>query len=687
MTSVDPAESTGDPGHTDHLARRRWAAVRQIMRAAVAARRNAALAQHLLPIDASEAGATRLAPPDLPATFAGLAASYPALLADSHRKQHGAWFTTQALAAPTVARTLEPLLEHGDPRRLRICDPAVGGGTFLLAALHTLVAAGLRARDAVRCLHGVDVDSTAAALAALALCEACGDEQIDAQAVAAQVHAGDGLLDLEPGTFDAVLTNPPWETLQSGAGAAARVAELRPHFRHQGRGKLFTYRLFVERAHQLLRDGGRFGLIVPASLWFDRDAEPLRRLLLDHSDWQWLFGFENRQKLFAIDSRYRFAAIVGTKGGPTTYVRTTFGRVDAADWAAAEPAHTRYGRDELQALSPHSGAFVEVDDRRDLDVLRRMQRHGRALLGPDGAFVWRQGDFNMTADRAQFVLRAEAEHEGYRRGDDAVWRAAGRPDLLPLYQGAMVHDLHPNAAAHAGGTGHATAWQAPARLDDLQPAYLVAAQPWRATALRRARARIVLRALSNATNERTAVACLLPDQPCGNSLGVLEPRLHGARPLHTMAAGAAVLGSLAFDWSVRMRLGGTNLNGFVLADCWLPHLDEPTGTELAQLALRLCAVLPWHAPLWQQARTEGWCDRLEPAVADEERRELATAIDVLAGRAFGLHSADVAWIVRGCELPAPGRRGEGAGHSKGFWRIDRELAPERRRPLRWLARV
>jgi hypothetical protein len=94
----------------------------------------------------------------------------------------------------------------------------------------------------------------------------------------------------------------------------------------------------------------------------------------------------------------------------------------------------------------------------------------------------------------------------------------------------------------------------------------------------------------------------------------------------------------------------------------------------------LCAVLPWHGPLWQQARDEGWSTAREPAVEPQQRRELATRIDLLTGRAFGLTADDVAWMVRGCEQAAS----TAAKHSKGFWRVERELPREKRRPCRWL---
>ncbi|MBL8754954.1 MAG: N-6 DNA methylase [Planctomycetes bacterium] len=613
--------------------------------------------------------------PALPASFVALADLYPSLLAGERRKVAGAWFTPDSLAQPTAERTLLPLLQSRGPS-LRIVDPAVGGGTFLRAALRTLRTAGLTPAQAVGCLHGVDLDPTAAALAALAVWEAAGDRSLDPLQLAERIRAGDGLTDLAAGTFDAVLTNPPWETMQTGTDAPARVRALRPRFHHQGRGKLFTYRLFVERAHQLLREGGRLGLVVPASLWFDRDAEPLRRLLLDECAWEWLFGMENRRKVFAIDSRYRFGVVIAAKGGRTTAVRAAFDRVDPSEWAKEEPPHVLWSHAELGSVSPRSGAFAAIEHRRDLEILQRMHARGRPLLGEQGVCTWRQGDFNMTSDRGQFVLRSEAEANGWNGGPDGVWRRAGHGDLLALWQGAMVYDLEPNTGAHVRGTGHETTWAAPADRSRLQPLYLVDAQAWRASALQRCRARLVLRALSNATNERTAIACLLPDVPCGNSLGVLEPRLASATPLRELATVAAVLSSLAFDHALRLRLSGTNLNAFVLGDCVLPELDAAVALELAKSALHLCASVPVCAGLWEMARSEGWVSGDVPTLDAVARRSLYTSIDVLVGRAFGLTTDDVAWITR-----------DDPSNARGFWRLDREVAAADRRPTRWLKAV
>ena len=50
------------------------------------------------------------------------------------------------------------------------------------------------------------------------------------------------------------------------------------------------------------------------------------------------------------------------------------------------------------------------------------------------------------------------------------------------------------------------------------------------------------------------LACLLPDLPTGNSLGVLTPADPRA-PLRQLAALAAVLASLPFDGALRLRVG------------------------------------------------------------------------------------------------------------------------------------
>jgi len=110
------------------------------------------------------------------------------------RKATGTFYTPQAVADALVRRTLAPLVRGRDADailRLRIVDPSMGSGAFLVAACRfladayeaALVAAGareaheideaerarFRRRVAERCIYGVDVNPMAVQLARLSL--------------------------------------------------------------------------------------------------------------------------------------------------------------------------------------------------------------------------------------------------------------------------------------------------------------------------------------------------------------------------------------------------------------------------------------------------------------------------------------------------------------------------------------
>jgi hypothetical protein len=110
------------------------------------------------------------------------------------RKTTGAFYTPRALTEYLVRRTLAPLVREATPERilsLRVLDPAMGSGAFLVAACRYLALAyetalihggvvsagdltdrdrsGFRRAVAQRCLFGVDINPMAVQLARLSL--------------------------------------------------------------------------------------------------------------------------------------------------------------------------------------------------------------------------------------------------------------------------------------------------------------------------------------------------------------------------------------------------------------------------------------------------------------------------------------------------------------------------------------
>jgi hypothetical protein len=182
---------------------------------------------------------------------------------------------------------------------------------------------------------------------------------------------------IERGGFDAVIGNPPWNTLSpdvkeffstydptvfrrgvSKADQEARKAELRQdpdvdaewraeaRFLHElsayakpasGRfhwyapdgqlrkGDANVFRLFVERAYTLLCPGGRLGQVLPDSCYVSSPATGVRQRLLTEGVLERCYVFENRKGIFPIDSRIKVVLLVAQRsGGPTDRFKAAF---------------------------------------------------------------------------------------------------------------------------------------------------------------------------------------------------------------------------------------------------------------------------------------------------------------------------------------------------------------------------
>ncbi len=230
-------------------------------------------------------------------------------------------------------------------------------------------------------------------------------------------------------------------------------------FRHQGSADLNLYKLFIETAHALLTQpgpgasgantgdecdgdadtraektrgertadadarGGRLGFLVPSGLYSDHGTGALRGLFLERCRWEWLFGVENRDRVFPIHRSYKFNPVVVEKGGATEVIRTVFMRRNPDDWERAEDLATPYTRAQVQRFSPKSRALLEIQSQRDLEILEKIYANA-VLLGndsPDGWGIRYAREFDMTNDSSLFSPRPQREAEGYRPDEYSRW--------------------------------------------------------------------------------------------------------------------------------------------------------------------------------------------------------------------------------------------------------------------------
>jgi hypothetical protein len=214
------------------------------------------------------------------------------------------------------------------------------------------------------------------------------------------------------GGFDAVIGNPPWEMLRADAareaasrdeGAAiVRFARASGTYRAQGRGHANQVQLFVERALQLTRPGGRVGLIVPATLLSDDGSAPLRRSLILANGLESVTVYDNRHALFPIHRGVRFATIVASRYGRTGSVACRFGLTTPADG----PAETPLTPALIERLGGPGLAIPELPTAVDVLLVERLVRAHPALGSRDGWHVRFRRELNATDDRDCFANRA-----------------------------------------------------------------------------------------------------------------------------------------------------------------------------------------------------------------------------------------------------------------------------------------
>lgn len=351
------------------------------------------------------------------------------------RRRSGSHFTPKALCRAVVERALGPLISGADSAallRLRICDPSMGSGAFLevcaellgerlSAAWHAegrTSASFALAMSAVvtRCLRGVDKDGVAVDLARWSLARLAtvaggpvpnlsgnlvvGDALVGSKtaadddrlspliaalgAVASRFdwhRAFPDVFEAPAAGFDACVGNPPW--IAYAGRAAQPLDDSLARFYLETNPAFGSYRtlhgLFVRRAAELLRPGGRLGFVLPTSVADLDGYGPTRRAHdvlaeVDHDLDDFGDGaFEGVfQPCMALTSTRRLTSTEAPGDAP---------------WPLARSDLDAVGTGLLSRLSAHPTLDPDLFGERGFQTTGRDLAHIRRLEGPEPPFV------------------------------------------------------------------------------------------------------------------------------------------------------------------------------------------------------------------------------------------------------------------------------------------------------------
>lgn len=556
---------------------------------------------------------------EIPAPLA-LAALSREVLSPIEQRKSGAYYTDWRLAK-MLAESSVPQVRGDGPW----IDPACGSGVLLVAA--TMAASPRDREELVRArLCAADLSGRALRGTRLAIGSLVRDLGA-LKAFQGRLVRGDSLRsqtawrDLAPNGFALVIGNPPWERLRTSRHETASASGHARHYgqsfnsgvdltgarseildylsevvngtRLQGKGDHDLYKLFLELGLGLAAEDGIIAQLVPAGLIRSQGTESLRGALAALTSDLSIFVLENRQRHFAIDSRFKFLAVIGRVGAGqrdpiAIRVANRTGRLPATP--------VRIDRSELKRVRSDL-TIPEVRTDEEWQLFARLSNDGIKLGRVDGP--WRPRYFreiDMTSDRKSFQRH----------------RTAG---ALPVIEGRHVAQFRNRAKIYRSGEGRAAIWEpVPLGSACLRPQWFIGSDRLRTGARSTSQlSRIGFCDITGQTNERSLLVARIPaGVVCGNKVPTLRfPE--GGRDREDLFVGLA--NSLVVDWMLR-RLVTTTVNFFLLNSVPLPPITEghDHGAQIVELSRQVAAAEGGgEVDLWKVAQWRAKIDALAAA--------------------------------------------------------------------------
>jgi hypothetical protein len=395
-----------------------------------------------------------------------------------------------------------------------------------------------------------------------------------------------------------------------------------------------AFRIFMERNAQLLARTGWTGVVVPSAFHANEGATGVRRLYLEKHNLRYCYSFENRRLLFEIHRSFKFATVVVQAGKPTEEVSCAFYLHDD-EWLFGErgerelkydlPFVKRTGGEYLTLLEPKTD--------REKELLNRMlsSEVTIGLLLSDWRITPNTSELPMLGGDTFKPLNSVGLTGKDPRDPDVTASLIAR-GLAPLHEGKTFFQFDDRF-------GDAIRYVASLQSLCDRPRWLLLCRYYR----------IAYRAIARSTDERTAIATILPPGTVSTRKAASDvtPAEH---PLWRSLWLAGLFNSFPLDFGLRSMVQ-IDVGLFIVKRLPVPLQFRPRDLFITHAALRLTCNHAGYAPLWKEQVSETWREVGKkpltwPILAeDEERWAVRAAIDAVVADAYGLSREQYAHVL------------------------------------------
>ena len=322
-------------------------------------------------------------------------------------------------------------------------------------------------------------------------------------------------------------------------------------------GELNTYAMFAELASRLTEKDGFAAIIAKSALVTSTCYSSCFRHFVNQGSLSEVFLFDNREKLFQIDSREKFCVLFfgGEHAGG---IKVHYGLTKQEQILSSVPINVT--SEELELINPETGLLPNVADSKEFSFLLRTHRSLSVFAK----------EFPKCHFGRLVHLTAHAEHISTKSEKTRV----------PIYEGKFIEQYDNRFSTFAGMSADER-YQAKASARRQPGDSFVAPKPapecryfidkkfWESFLDRYDQPySLCWRSLTSPTNQRTMIASIIPSMPTCQSVQLLQ-----TTPVEDLLMILALFNSKVFDFFVRLKMGGIDLTQSVVRQIPVPFRE------------------------------------------------------------------------------------------------------------------
>ncbi len=456
------------------------------------------------------------------------------------------------------------------------------------------------------------------------------------------------------------------------AEALSRFVRLAGRFDLTATGDIDLYPMFAELCLSFSKEA--WGLVIPTGIAVNDSNKAFFSKLIDENRLVSLYDFENREKLFDIDSTNHFCLLtIGKEQDTPRTVKGGFFLTRLDHLLDPRRIYTLQTSD-FARLNPNTKTCPVFRTSRDAKLTAKIYRNSTILYNEiTGENPWNikfGSMIHMSNDSYLFRTYAQLTAQGATLNGNTFTTVDGET-YVPLYEGKMIWHYNHHFGSWPTEGERPNSINMPSEDELANPDSCI--MPWYWVPLSVVNDRLVkydrdgnvvwkwthnwmlcFRDISKSTNERTLIATIVPKQGFNNKTPIIFEEsgiLDG-----TIMCG--ILSSIVFDYVTRQKVGGKSMNFFYVKQFPVLTPDQIPSTTQWQIVKRVAELCyfnhdmdGWAEELWEEMSEEQRAElpqlgAQQPWVYNPERRAILQAeLDAIFAHLYGLNTEDLVYIL------------------------------------------